>query len=92
MLAESLNVRGSVGHLSALGDRPLAWPQGLDQQVENKEPRIHGEQWKRFVAEKRSRGKLATGLGAQGFDNKITELYAAKKIYGKNLVTEAAGA
>ena len=56
---------------------------------EKKEPKVNGEQWKTIVNEKRSRGKLATGLGAQGFEHKITELHAAKKIHAKNLLKEA---
>ena len=61
------------------------------RQDEKKETRANGKQ-KRRVAEERSRGKLATGLGAQGFKHKIMEFYAAKKIYAKNLLKEVAEA
>ena len=47
------------------------------------------KQWKSLVAEKRPRGKLSAGLGARGLENKIMEIYAAKKSYAKNLFKEA---
>ena len=38
----------------------------------------------------RSRGKLAVGLGAMGFEHKIMEIDKGKKIYSKNPLEEAA--
>ena len=48
------------------------------RQDEKKELRVNGKQWKRLVGMKRSRGKLATGLGAQGFEHKIMEFDARR--------------
>ena len=47
---------------------------------------------KLLVIEKRSRGKLAACLCARGLEQKIMEIHAAKKIYAKNLLKEAAEA
>ena len=57
-----------------------------------KEPKVNSEQWKRLVGEMRSRGKLAADLDALGFEHKIMEMYAGKKMYAKNLFKEAAAA
>ena len=50
------------------------------RQRERKELAVHNKQWKLPVAERRSRGKLATGLGARGFEHKINGIHAASKI------------
>ena len=55
---------------------------------ERKEPAINNKRWKRLVVEMRSRGMLATGLGARSLENKIMEIYAATKVYAKNLLKE----
>ena len=60
------------------------------RQGERKEPAVNGRQWALPVAE--SRGKLATGLGAHGFEHKIREFYAAKQIYAKIMWKEAVAA
>ena len=41
------------------------------RQGERKEPIVNGREWRLVVAEKRARGKLATGLGAHGFERNI---------------------
>ena len=41
------------------------------RQGERKERIVNGREWRLIVAEKRARGKLATGLGAHGFEHKI---------------------
>ena len=50
---------------------------------------VNGSQWKRFVAAKRSGGKLAAGHGAMGFEHKVMDIYAGKKICAMNLLKEA---
>ena len=47
-------------------------------------PIVNGRQWRRIFAAKRSQGKLATGLGARGFEHKLMEIYAVKKSDAKN--------
>ena len=42
------------------------------------------------TCEKRSRTELTVGLGSLGFEHKIMEIHAGKKIYAKNLLKEAA--
>ena len=39
-------------------------------------PRVNRKQWERLGGEKRSRGKLAAGLGAVVSEHKIVEIYA----------------
>ena len=53
------------------------------RQDEREEPRANGQFWKRLVGMKRSRGKLAVDVGAM-------DLYAGRKIYPEESVTEAA--
>ena len=62
------------------------------RQDEMKEPKVNSEQWKRLDGEMRSRGKLAADLDALGFEHKVKEMYAGKKMYAKNLFKEAAAA
>ena len=59
-------------------------------QGDRKNPKVNGKQWTRLVGFKRSRGKLAVGLGALGIEHKIMDNYVDKKIYAKNLLKEAA--
>ena len=56
---------------------------------ERKEPIVNSRLWKLLVAEKRSRGKLAAGLGGRGLEQKIMNIEAAKKIYAKNLLKDS---
>ena len=45
-----------------------------------------------MVCEKSSRGKISACLEANGFENKMWECHAAKKMYAKSLLSEAATA
>ena len=45
-----------------------------------------------MVCERSSRGKCSACLGANGFENKMWECHAAKKMYAKSLLSEAATA
>ena len=59
-------------------------------QGERKQPAVNTRQWRFLVTEKRSRGKLATGCRAHGYDRKIMEIHAARKVYyAKNLLKDA---
>ena len=58
---------------------------------ERQEPTTSNKQWKIMLAERRSPGKVSAGLGARGFENKIWECYATKKMFGKRLLEGAAG-
>ena len=49
------------------------------RQSERKEPAVNNRMWKMLVAERRSR-KLAVDLGTRGFEHKIMETCAAKKM------------
>ena len=53
--------------------------------------RADGEQkqWRRWLKEKRLRGRLAVGLGSLGFERRIMETYAGKKMYANDLLEEA---
>ena len=42
-------------------------------------PEVHGTQWTRLVGFKRSRGKLAIGPGALGFEHEIMEMCAEER-------------
>ena len=43
-----------------------------------------------MVGDESSRGKLSACLGAEGFENKMWESYAATKMYAKSSLNEAA--
>ena len=62
------------------------------RQDERKESGVKGKQWKRLVGAKRSPGKLAVGPSAIGFEHRIMNIHARKKIYAKNLQKEPAAA
>ena len=62
------------------------------KRVEKNEPITHQIQWRRVVCQKRSRGKLAVGLGFLGLERKIMEIYVGKRMYTKNLLEHAAAA
>ena len=53
---------------------------------------MNRKQWKRLAREKTSPGKLAVGLGQLGFEHKIIEIHAGKKMYAKTLMKEGAAA
>ena len=55
-------------------------------QHERKELAVNKRMSKMLVAEKRTRGKWAEGWGTCGLEQKIMEIYAAKKINAKNLL------
>ena len=50
---------------------------------------MNHRQWKPPVADKESRGKLATGWDAHGLEQKVMEIHMAEKIYPKNLLNDA---
>ena len=60
------------------------------KQCERKEPALHNKQWNVSVAEKRSQGKLSSGLGVRGFGNKMEKCSAAKKVFAKGLLEDSA--
>ena len=51
---------------------------------------MYNRQCRPTAAAKRSPGKLATGLGAHGFEHNVMEIYAGKKTYGMNVLKETA--
>ena len=55
---------------------------------ERKEPNANRTQWKPRIGEK----KLAVGVVSLGFEHKIMDIYAGKKICAKNMLKEAANA
>ena len=59
---------------------------------ERKEPVVSGKRGRIMVCERSSRGKCSACLGANGFENKMWECHAAKKMYAKSLLSEAATA
>ena len=59
---------------------------------EEEGPTVTQKQWRRLMSEKRSRGRLAVGLGFLGLEHKIIEIQGGKMMYATNLLEEAAAA
>ena len=51
---------------------------------------MSSNRWGIMVGGESSRGKLSACLGAEGFENKMWESYAATKMYAKSSLNEAA--
>ena len=60
------------------------------RQTERKDPKVSRKRWRIMVGEKSSRCRCSACLEATGFENKMWERYATKKIFAKGLLHEAA--